>query len=93
MQVLKFFAFMRNCHAWIVRDEDHVKREIRVSKEAARWRFQSKRADTETWTYHKVPLEADLISFLEVLDRKYRRRRAAHGDIILAKQMLAELAI
>jgi len=83
---------MRNCHAWIVRDEDNIKREIRVSKEAARWRFQSKRADETAWTYHKVPLEADLISFLEVLDRKYRRRRAAHGDLVLAKQMLAELA-
>ncbi len=84
---------MRNCHAWIVRDEDRVKREIRVSKEASRWRFQSKRADAETWTYHKVPLEADLISFLDVLERKYRRRRAAHHDIILAKQMLGELRI
>jgi len=83
---------MRNCHAWVVRDEDKVKREIRVSKEAARWRFQSKRADETTWTYHKVPPKDDLISFLEVLDRKYQRRRAAHGDIVLAKQMLAELA-
>ncbi len=82
---------MRNCHAWIVRDEDNAKREIRVSKDAARWRFQSKRADETTWTYYKVPLEADLISFLEVLDRKYQRRRAAHGDIVLAKQMLAEI--
>ena len=83
---------MRNCHAWIVRDEDHVKREIRVSKEAARWRFQSKRADETAWTYYKTPPKADLISFLEVLDRKYQRRRAAHHDIVLAKQMLAELA-
>jgi hypothetical protein len=30
-------------------------------------------------------------SFLEVLERKYRRRRAAHGDIQLAKKMLADL--
>ncbi len=81
---------MRNCHGWIVRDEDRVKREIRVTKEASRWRFQAKRADAEAWTYYKKPLEADLISFLEVLDRKYRRRRAAHHDILLAQQMLAE---
>jgi hypothetical protein len=82
---------MRNCHAWTVREEDHIKREIRVTKEESRWRFQSKRADAESWTYHKKPLEADLLYFLEILDRKYSRRRAAFGDIALAKQMLAEL--
>lgn len=82
---------MRNCHAWIVRDEDNIKREIRVSKEASRWRFQSKRSDETAWTYHKIPLADDLTSFLEVLERKYQRRRASHGDIVLAKQMLAEL--
>ncbi len=82
---------MRNCHAWTVRDEDNIKREIRVSKEASRWRFQTKRADVETWTYHDKPPEADLLDFLDVLERKYSRRRAAYGDITLAKQMLAEL--
>ena len=82
---------MRNCHAWTVREEDQVKREIRVTKEASRWRFQSKRADAESWTYHEKPLEADLLLFLDVLERKYSRRRASFGDITLAKQMLAEL--
>ena len=82
---------MRNCHAWTVREEDQVKREIRVTKEASRWRFQSKRADVESWTYHENPLEADLLLFLDVLERKYSRRRASFGDITLAKQMLAEL--
>jgi len=83
---------MRNCHAWTVRDEDHIKREIRVTKEASRWRFQSKRTDQLAWTYYKTPQEKDILSFLDVLERKYCRRRAAHGDITLAKQMLAELA-
>ena len=82
---------MRSNHAWIVRDDDNIKREIRVSKEASRWRFQSKRADEEAWTYYDKPLASDIILFLEVLERKYSRRRAAHGDILLAKQMLAEL--
>ena len=82
---------MRNSHAWTVKDEDHIKREIRVTKEAARWRFQSKRTDEEKWTYHKKPPEGDLIDFLDVLERKYSRRRASYGDITLAKEMLAEL--
>ena len=86
---------MRSSHEWTVRDEDGVKREIRVVKEAGLWRFQTKRADAETWTYFDnkktKPPAADIESLLEVLDRKYRRRRASHGDIQLAKQMLATL--
>ncbi len=86
---------MRSCHEWVVRDDDGVKREIRVIKEAGLWRFKSKREDVETWTYYDnkktKPPAADLESFLEVLDRKYRRRRASHSDIELAKQMLASL--
>ena len=81
---------MRNCHAWTIRDEDNVKREIRVSKVASVWRFQTKRADVETWTYYKKPPKEDLLLFIDVLERKYQRRRAAHGDILLAKQMLGE---
>ncbi|MEI6323325.1 MAG: hypothetical protein WCP60_09505 [bacterium] len=86
---------MRSCHEWVVRDDDGVKREIRVIKEAGLWRFQTKRDDVEIWTYYDnkktKPPAADLESFLQVLDRKYRRRRASHSDIELAKQMLASL--
>ncbi|MBX9742095.1 MAG: hypothetical protein K2W99_00925 [Chthoniobacterales bacterium] len=82
---------MRNCHSWTVREEDGVKREIRVTKQASRWRFQSKRADATIWTYYTKPLAQDLSSFIEVLERKYQRRRAAHHDILLAQQMLAEV--
>jgi hypothetical protein len=86
---------MRSCHEWTIRDEDGVKREIRVIKEAGLWRFQTKRSDVEMWTYFdnkkNHPPAADIESFLEVLERKYRRRRAAHGDIQLAKKMLSDL--
>ena len=86
---------MRGCHEWMVRDDDGVKREIRVIKEAGLWRFQTKRDDTETWTYFDNkktrPSAADVESLLEVLERKYRRRRASHSDILLAKKMLSDL--
>jgi hypothetical protein len=49
----------------------------------------------ETWTYYDnkktKPLPADIESLIEVLERKYRRRRASHGDIQLAKKMLSAL--
>jgi hypothetical protein len=86
---------MRGCHEWTVRDEDGMKREIRVSKEAGLFRFQTKRDDAESWTYYDNrkthPPLADMESFLDVLERKYQRRRASHDDLLLAKRMLANL--
>ena len=82
---------MRSCHGWTTRNEDRLKREVRVSKEAGRWRFQSKLETEADWTYYKTPLKEDLRDFIVLLERKYRRRRAAHSDILLAKQMLGEL--
>lgn len=86
---------MRSCHEWTIRDEDGIKREIRVIKEAGLWRFQSKRDDAAMWTYYDnkktKPSAADVESLIEVLERKYRRRRAAYSDIELAKSMLASL--
>jgi hypothetical protein len=87
---------MRGCHEWMVRDEDGVKREIRVIKEAGLWRFQTKRDDADTWTYYDnkktKPPVADVESLLEVLVRKYQRRRASYGDLQLAKKMLSDLS-
>jgi len=87
---------MRGCHEWMVRDEDGVKREIRVIKESGLWRFQTKRDDAETWTYYDnkktKPPVADVESLLEVLERKYQRRRASYGDLQLAKKMLSDLS-
>ncbi len=86
---------MRGNHEWIVRDEDGVKREIRVIKEASLFRFQTKRADAEVWTYFDnkktKPNPADVESLIEVLERKYQRKRAPYSDLQLAKKMLADL--
>ncbi len=86
---------MRGCHEWIVRDEDGVKREIRVIKEASLFRFQTKRTDAEIWTYFdnkkSKPSPSDVESLIEVLERKYQRKRAPYSDLQLAKKMLSDL--
>jgi hypothetical protein len=79
---------MHNRHVWIVRTDKGLKREIRVIKTGGSWRFQSKHADEERWTYYEEPLLADLEEFREVLFRKYQRRRAAHEDVLWAEQEL-----
>jgi hypothetical protein len=86
---------MRGNHEWKVRDEDGVKRELRVIKEASLFRFQTKRADSEVWTYYDnkktKPTPADVESLIEVLERKYQRKRAPYSDLILARKMLADV--
>ena len=78
-----------------MRDEDGVKREIRVIKEASLFRFQSKRSDEERWTYYdnkkSKPPAADVESLIDVLERKYQRKRTPYSDILLAKKMLSDL--
>ena len=78
-----------------MRDEDGVKREIRVIKEAGLFRFQSKRADEERWTYYDnkktKPPAVDVELLIDVLERKYQRKRTPYSDLLLAKKMLADV--
>ncbi len=79
---------MHNRHAWVVRTDDGLKREVRVIKTGGSWRFQSKLADEELWTYYDEPPLVDLEEFREVLYRKYQRRRAAYEDVVWADKEL-----
>jgi hypothetical protein len=80
---------MHNRHAWVVRTDEGLKREVRVIKAAGSWRFQSKRADEGCWSYYNEPPLEDLKEFREVLFRKYQRRRAAYEDVQWAERELA----
>jgi hypothetical protein len=79
---------MHNRHAWVVRTTEGLVREVRVIKAGGSWRFQSRRADEERWTYYNEPPVADLEEFREVLFRKYQRRRAAYEDVLWADREL-----
>ena len=83
---------MRNEHGWTQRTEDGEKRELRAVKTEGRWRLQSKLRSDARWTYHEKPHRADLEELRGILWRKYQRRRASHEDVLLADQMLGELA-
>ncbi|MBV8901522.1 MAG: hypothetical protein JOY92_15575 [Verrucomicrobia bacterium] len=82
---------MHNRHAWTQKLEDGCKREVRAIKQGGSWRFQSKRADQERWTYYDEPLLDDLTEFREILFRKYQRRRAAYEDVVWADRELGRL--
>lgn len=74
-------------HVWKELEEDGVKREVRASRFGGVWRLQSKRADEESWTYYDRPLAADLLALKEIIEKKYRRRRATVEELLSVREM------
>ena len=74
-------------HVWKEREEDGVKREVRASRFGGVWRLQSKRADEKSWTYYDQPLPADLLALKEIIEKKYRRRRATVEELLSVREM------
>jgi hypothetical protein len=82
---------MHNRHAWIERNDDGTKREVRVVKTGGTWRFQAKGSQEENWTYYDEPRLPDLEQFHDVLLRKYQRRRASHEDVLWAEREITRI--
>ena len=68
-------------HVWTERADDGAKREVRATWFGRAWRLQSKRSDEEKWTYHERPRRQDLLALQELIERKYRRRRATLDEL------------
>jgi len=83
---------MKHEHIWKETTEEGEKREVRAHKEGGKWRVQAKLNSEEAWTYYKRPEIRDLEALVEILERKYRRKRVAFDDITLAKRMIQELS-
>ncbi len=85
---------MRNQHVWREVTEEGEKREIRAVKFAGRWKLQSRldrgRSEESPWTYHDVPIMADLLALRDLVWRKYQRRRASHDDVTSLDALIAE---
>jgi len=79
---------MRSQHIWTEKDGNGTKREVRATKFAGAWRFQSKSAGDLEWTYHDVPPLEDLLTLREIIQRKYRRRRASAEDLASVEKLI-----
>ena len=66
--------------------------EARSARELVRsnWRLQSKRSDEEQWTYHEPPLREDLLTLKELIERKYRRRRATIDELRAVEKLVQQ---
>ena len=83
---------MRSQHIWTDKNQDGRKREVRATKFGGAWRFQAKIAGDLDWTYYDRPLLEDLLTLKEILERKYRRRRASIEDVAAIEKVIQEQA-
>jgi len=81
---------MPSQHIWTERDEDGRKREVRATKFGGAWRLQAKFTDEPTWTYYDFPQLEDLVTLKDIVDRKYRRRRASAEDVASVGKLIKE---
>lgn len=81
---------MRSQHIWKEKDAEGRKREVRAIKFGGVWRLQAKLADEEAWTYYEVPPLEDLLALKDIIDRKYRRRRASAEDLASIEKLIKD---
>ena len=81
---------MRSQHIWTEKDRGGKKREVRATKFGGVWRFQSKIAGEADWTYYEIPPLEDLLTLKQIVERKYRRRRASADDVASVEKLVSE---
>ncbi len=81
---------MASKHEWRERTDEGELRFVRASKHGGHWTFQSKLKSEEHWTDHDPVALDDLVSFRDVLWRKYQRRRASYEDVQQVDEMIAD---
>lgn len=78
----------RNLHAWTTRSEDGQKREVRAQFFGKGWTVTSRCKGAEDWIAHDPPLLEDLEELLEVVSRKYQRRRLSREQLESVQKLL-----
>jgi len=78
-------------HIWTEKDREGKKREVRATKFGGVWRFQSKFSGEEQWTYYDSPPPEDLLKLRDIIERKYRRRRASADDVASVDKLVRDL--
>jgi hypothetical protein len=77
----------RTQHSWIERTDDGA-REFRATRFGGKWSLQSKLKSDDKWTYHEKPPVDILRALLDVLQRKYQRRRVSYDDVVSVEELL-----
>ena len=81
---------MPSQHIWTEKDAAGGKREVRATRFGGIWRMQAKSANDPEWTYYDLPPLEDLLKLKDIVDRKYRRRRASAEDLASIEKLIKE---
>lgn len=81
---------MRRQLTWTERLEDRVKREIRVSFQSGKIKWQFKRSDQDAWDYNSPPSAEDWTALLEHAEAWYQRKRMPYADLERVRKMASE---
>jgi hypothetical protein len=63
---------------------------VRATKFGRAWRLQAKSSDDIDWTYYDLPPLEDLLTLKEIVERKYRRRRASAEDLASVEKLIRQ---
>jgi hypothetical protein len=78
---------MRQKLGWKEKDPERGKLEVEAARERNQWTFTKRGHRTEDWETVE-PRVADWENLLDVLERKYQRRRCAWRDVEQVQQEL-----
>ena len=70
--------------------DDGSKYEVRVSPFAGMFRFQFKEQGAVEWDYERRPERVDMEELLDIIKRRYARRRSSMKDIETVERMLKD---
>ena len=73
--------------------DDGTSYEVRVSPFSGKFRFQFKEKGGTVWDYDRQPERIDLEELLDIIKRRYARRRSSTKDIETVEKMLKEFDI
>lgn len=75
---------------WVERQEDGIRREIRVTVLRDRVAWQTRRETDERWDYAPPVSASDWDALLTRVENRYQRRTATHADLQLVRRLHAE---
>ena len=75
---------------WKERNEEGIRREIRVTVQRGKVRWQFKSEDEERWEYDAPPSVSDWDSLLERMENRYQRRSVSFDDLLLVRREHAQ---
>jgi len=82
---------MHQKQGWKIETEDGGMREVQVRRIAGSWRFRSRLKGVKEWTLHDPPLVEDVHYLRDLMERKYRRRRASLKTVKEVENLLRKI--